>query len=157
MKLKRKEKKYEIPTASMADIAFLLIVFFMLTTVFAMSKGLHFDLPKEEKLDTARPEEAIHIHILDDGSVIVDGKPMQLREIQQYIRPKVEINRTKPTIVQCDADAPFSSMIDVLDEIRQLEVDIYPENLDNDPTNDKHLVISIPTQAEIEAWGKFIS
>lgn len=156
MKLKRREQKYEIPTASMADIAFLLIVFFMLTTVFAMSKGLHFDLPKEEQLDSARPEEAIHIHILGDGSLIVDGRPMPLREIQQYIRPKVEINRTKPTIVQCDAGAAYASFIDVLDELRQLEIDLYPENLDDDPTNDKHLVISIPTQKEIEAWGQFI-
>ena len=157
MKLKRKELKYEIPTASMADIAFLLIIFFMLTTVFAMSKGLHFNLPKEEQFDSARPEEAIHIHILDDGSLIVDNKPMQLREIQQYIRPKVEINRTKPTIIQCDAGASYASFINVLDEMRQLEVDLYPENLDDDPTNDKHLVISIPTQKEIEAWGQFIS
>jgi biopolymer transport protein ExbD len=157
MKLKKKEQKYEIPTASMADIAFLLIIFFMLTTVFAMSKGLHFDLPKEEQFDSARPEEAIHIQILDDGSLLVDGKPMPLREIQQYIRPKIEVNRTKPTIVQCDPGASYSHFIDVLDELRQLEVDLYPENLDDDPSNDKHLVISIPTQKEIEAWGQFTS
>jgi hypothetical protein len=59
--------------------------------------------------------------------------------------------------VQCDAGAAYSHFIDVLDELRQLEVDLYPENLDDDPSNDKHLVISIPTQKEIEAWGQFTS
>ena len=33
----------EIPTSSMADIAFLLIIFFMLTAVFATTEGLQFD------------------------------------------------------------------------------------------------------------------
>ena len=36
----------EIPTSSMADIAFLLIVFFLLTSVFATTKGLSFELPQ---------------------------------------------------------------------------------------------------------------
>ena len=41
--MKRKEREQpEIPTASMADIAFLLIIYFMLTTVFSVTKGLDF-------------------------------------------------------------------------------------------------------------------
>ena len=35
----------EVPTSSMADIAFLLIVFFMLTAVFATTEGLQFEYP----------------------------------------------------------------------------------------------------------------
>ena len=44
----------EIPSCSMADIAFLLIIFFMVTTVFAAQKGIDFNLPKEEKEDVPK-------------------------------------------------------------------------------------------------------
>ena len=49
MKIRREKVPPEIPTSSMADIAFLLIIFFMVTAVFAATKGLEFKLPKEEE------------------------------------------------------------------------------------------------------------
>ena len=48
MKLKRTKMEAEIPTASMADIVFLLIIFFMLTTTFSVNKGFDFGLPPVE-------------------------------------------------------------------------------------------------------------
>ena len=40
MKVSKKKTEPEIPTASMADIAFLLIVFFMITSVFSVARGM---------------------------------------------------------------------------------------------------------------------
>ena len=51
----------EIPTSSMADIAFLLIVFFMLTTVFAADRGVNHKNPPQQIADT--PEEAMYLQI----------------------------------------------------------------------------------------------
>ena len=64
MKFKRKEAPAEIPTSSMADIAFLLIIFFMVTAVFSATKGLEFKLPSNE--DDSKPpetEEAVFIKV----------------------------------------------------------------------------------------------
>ena len=47
MKKKRRFKRGEIPTASMADIAFLLLIFFLVTTTIDMDKGLGIVLPAE--------------------------------------------------------------------------------------------------------------
>ena len=62
MKVEKRHAEPEIPTASMADIAFLLIVFFMITSVFSVTRGLEFQLPKNDdspqQPDSA--EEAIH-------------------------------------------------------------------------------------------------
>jgi len=156
MKIKRKKSTPEIPSSSMADIAFLLIIFFMLTSVFSMDKGIQFKLPKDEPATITQPEEAIHIHVLDDGSIVVDNKPMVLSDIREYVKSKVEINRTKPVIVHCEPGTPYARLIDVLDELKQLELEMYPENKDDDPTNDKHIFISIPTQEEIAAWGQYL-
>ena len=48
MKVDKKKSEPEIPTASMADIAFLLIVFFMITSVFSVTRGIEFQLPKND-------------------------------------------------------------------------------------------------------------
>lgn len=133
----------EIPTASMADIAFLLIIYFMITTTFAATQGLDFQLPKDQD-DTplVEKEESVLIEIQPSGQIIVDGKPMQLDQILEYLKPKLERNPLKPVIIRPDPAAPYGDMVDVFDELRQAEdkIGLVVRN------------ISIPTQREIEAF-----
>lgn len=142
MKLRKKGSNPEIPTASMADIAFLLIVFFMVTSVFAVTRGLEFQLPTDtdEPPTTESQEEAIHIHILPAGSGCifeVDQSEMDLTEIKLYIEPKLARNPNKFVIIDPDNDAPYRCMVDAFDELKQAQV----KN------------ISIPTSSEKAAWG----
>jgi len=144
MKLSRDTKvSDEIPTSSMADIAFLLIIYFMITTTFAATQGLDFQLPKNDQ-DTPQieKEESVLIEIKPSGQLIVDQQPMQLDEILDYLKPKLERNPLKPVIIRPDPNAPYGDMVNVFDELRQAEDKIgFP--IKN---------ISIPTQREIEAF-----
>ena len=137
---KRKRNATEIPTSSMADIAFLLIIFFMLTAVFTSSRGLQFAFPKDDPNDlNVQPEEAVHIKIVGEGQFLVDKTPMSLEQMGGYIQVKMEQNPEKPVIIQTEPQVPYYVMIDVFDLLRYLEV----KN------------ISIPTKSEIERWKKF--
>ena len=68
MRIMKERPEAEIPTASMADIAFLLIIFFMVTAVFSATKGLDFALPKEEQhcafLAGDTLQEALHDYMV---------------------------------------------------------------------------------------------
>jgi biopolymer transport protein ExbD len=144
MKLKKENRAVEIPTASMADIAFLLIVFFMVTSVFSVTRGLEFQLPKtDESPPEQSQEEAIHIHIIGAGSDCifeVDQTQMAISDIQIYIEPKLARNPNKFVIIDPDPEAPYRCMVDAFDELKQAQV----KN------------ISIPTAAEKAAWGNVL-
>jgi biopolymer transport protein ExbD len=137
---KRLRSPAEVPTSSMADIAFLLIVFFMLTAVFATTEGLQFEYPEDDptQLDV-QPEEAIHIKIIGEGNYIVDRTPMSEAELGGYVQMKMGQNPEKPVIIQTQAEVPYFVMVDVFDLMKYLEV----QN------------ISIPTQTEVERWKAF--
>jgi biopolymer transport protein ExbD len=126
----------------MADIAFLLIIYFMVTTTFAATRGLDWALPKEDDSPPEiEKEEAVLIEIGPAGNIIVDGKPMQTREILDYLKPKLERNPMKPVIIKPDPSSPYGHMVEVFDELRQgAEKGVEVKN------------ISIPTQREIEAF-----
>jgi biopolymer transport protein ExbD len=143
MRLKKKGESPEIPTSSMADIAFLLIIFFMVTAVFSATKGLEFELPKEEdqnrQTDT---EEAVFIKVSPDGSLLVDCKDMELGEILDYLEPKLTRDAEKNVILYTDAYAEYQSMISVYDVLWTAE----------DKRGFKVKNISVPTQSEIREY-----
>jgi len=145
----------EIPTGSMADIAFLLIVFFMLTTVIAINRGIFFKVPEpaEDEKPQDIKEAAIYLHVTDDGQFIMDQKPAQLNDIKPYCRQKLTVNPNKPLIIHCAANARYQDMINLLDEVKQLEEEMYGEFNRGKPLKEqKRIRITIPTLEEAERY-----
>ena len=143
MKLPRRPSESEIPTSSMADIAFLLIIFFMVTTVFSATKGLEFKLPKNDDTRPAEAEEAVFIKVAADGSITVDCKPMQPEGILPYLEPKLLRNPEKPVILYTDANATYQNMIDAYDVLGSAKIETHGFKVKN---------ISVPTQSEIQDY-----
>lgn len=142
MKFKRGQVDDEIPTASMADIAFLLIIYFMVTTTFAATRGVDFSLPQEEDTPLVDKEESVLIEIQPGGAFLVDNRPMELDAILDYLKPKLERNPMKPVIIRSDEMAEYGYMVDVFDELRQA-----PDKIGMEIKN-----VSIPTQREIDMF-----
>ena len=143
MKLDRPQVDDEIPTSSMADIAFLLIIYFMVTTTFAATRGLDFSLPKEDDSPPMiEKEESVLIEIQPGGNLVVDQKPMRLEEILEYLKPKLTNNPMKPVIIRGQPNAQYGYVVDVFDELRQAKDKIGIEVKN----------ISIPTQREIDMF-----
>jgi len=143
MKLKRDDADPEIPTSSMADIAFLLIIYFMVTTTFAATRGLDFSLPQEDnEQPLVEKEESVLIEIQPAGILMVDQKRMELDDILEYLQPKLERNPMKPVIIRPLETTEYGHMVAVFDEIRQAKDKIGIEVKN----------VSIPTQREIEMF-----
>jgi len=152
MRLERKKEQPEIPTASMADIAFLLIVFFMLTTVISATKGIEHMLPQQDQQnEVTEKEDSVYIKVNADNSFSVDNKsPMPISAVYQlseYLRPIVGNNYKKPIIIHVNPEAKYESMVAVLDEVKKLEAELKSER------GIPNLTITIPTLQEAEAWG----
>lgn len=112
-----------IPTSSMADIAFLLLVFFLVTTVFDEEKGLPLVLPTSEVVDVS-PNNVIHFLVGRDGVVEVRRgetaysqflRPEQVDEIWRF---EAASNPRLIASVRTDPDAPYGNMIRVLDALQ---------------------------------------
>jgi biopolymer transport protein ExbD len=76
MKLKRKTKlKSEIPTASMPDIIFMLLIFFMVTTVLREYSGLPISLPKAQRIEKLKSKRhTSHIWVSKDGLISIQDR-----------------------------------------------------------------------------------
>ena len=114
----------QIPTASMADIAFLLLIFFLVTTVFPKDKGLAVVLPEPGQETEVSPKNILHIIVRTDG--IVDlrrGESMSIQpirpgQLESIWRQEVTQNPNLIAGVKTHPDAPHRYMIAVLDALQ---------------------------------------
>jgi biopolymer transport protein ExbD len=125
---KRSKVSDEIPSSSMADIAFLLLIFFLTTTVFSEEKGLQLVLPEAQTEEIrVASKNIIHIFVNPDGSITVrrGGDPneqfVELENLKELIETEIAENPKIITAVKVTAEARYQSMIDVLDELQLAE------------------------------------
>jgi len=87
MKLSRKTRlKADIPTASMPDIIFMLLIFFMVTTVLRTYSGLKVKLPKAKRIEklTSKRHTA-HIWVSKDGLISIEDKLHELDNVKNVM------------------------------------------------------------------------
>ena len=122
---KKKSKASEgVNMASTADIAFLLLIFFLVTTTFPKDKGLSIVLPEPGEEAQVSQKNILHLIIQPTGIVDVkrgeSQQVVQMRpsEIEGLWRQEVSANPNMIAAVKTHPDAPYKFMIDVLDALK---------------------------------------
>lgn len=80
----KKHRSGEIPTGSFADIAFLLIIYFLVATTLVKVKTITADLPTGEKQADAQIEETPTL-ILRDEEMLFNDNPVSIDELNQRL------------------------------------------------------------------------
>jgi biopolymer transport protein ExbD len=117
----RLDEEAEIPTASMADIAFLLIIFFMTTTNFAREKGLKFVLPeKKDQPQEVRikSENLLKISINDKGELFLNDEEVRWENLEREVKFRLEKNPNLIILIRTHRDAPYEYMIKAFDAVK---------------------------------------
>lgn len=118
MKRKRAKLK-EIPSASMADIAFLLLVFFLVTTTIDMNKGIGQVLPAIGEELEVNPRNITNVWINATGQVLHDDELISLSQLRTRIRNMLAENERLIVSVKTSPQTKHQAYIDVLDELNQ--------------------------------------
>ncbi len=126
MKIKRAIKGTdEINLASSSDIAFLLIIFFMITSAFIYKDGLHLTLPdKSKKPQVVADKEITTIVVKEDETTTLNDKPMTVKEIEEQVTKLVEEDTEDEMIVlvKFDADVRYQKAVEVIDAMKFTKV-----------------------------------
>jgi biopolymer transport protein ExbD len=102
----------------MADIAFLLIIFFLVTTTMSMERGLGLQLPALGQGKQVPKKNLMHIWINASNQVAIEGEITPIGELEAFVRRSLEENPNLIVSVKTDPSARYDTMIDVLDELK---------------------------------------
>ena len=115
----RRFKGGEIPTGSMADIAFLLLVFFLVTTTIDTDKGLGIILPPAGDVEIEiKKNNILNCLINSQGKVLLDEEPTEVEQINRIVKKRLSKNPLLIVSVKAHPKTAYSDYVRVIDQLK---------------------------------------
>jgi len=114
-----RRKLQEINSSSMADIAFLLLVFFLVTTTISMDKGISLVLPSEGNEMEVNKSNIVNILVNESGKILVDDKPSRIVDIKSLAEKRIASNNNVIFSVQTHPRTKYQVYLKVLDQLKE--------------------------------------
>ena len=115
---KKRRDLQEINSSSMADIAFLLLVFFLVTTTISMDKGISLVLPSEGNEMEVNKTNIVNILVNETGKVLMDDKPTRLKDIKNIAERRITQNSKVIFSLQTHPRTKYQVYVQVLDQLK---------------------------------------
>jgi biopolymer transport protein ExbD len=107
----------DINISPMIDMVFILLIFFIVTTVFVQEPGV--EVQKEFALSSLDLEKnSILMAITPDGEVVYGGSDIGIAGVRGVVRRLTSDNPRMPIILQVDRGSPANTVIRVIDEAK---------------------------------------
>ena len=123
MAIKRDKKIDERPDLTpMIDVVFQLLIFFMVTAVFAITPGLDIKLPEAEEAQ-APEKENLFIVVDQDGNMKLNHQSVTFANLKEKLQEKRQLlDNTTMIIIQGDERATHGQIVQIMDIARQVGV-----------------------------------
>ena len=123
MKFSRKTKiSSEIPTSSMPDIIFMLLIFFMVTTVLREYSGLPVNIPKAEKIEKLKGKRhTAHIWVSKEGLVSINDRLFAVEDVAKIMYDKRVSDPQVIVSLKADEDAKMGLISSIHEELREAD------------------------------------
>ena len=123
MKFSRKTKlSTEIPTASMPDIIFMLLIFFMVTTVLREYSGLPVTLPKAKRIEKLKSKRhTSHIWVSKDGLISIDDRLFAVDDVAKIMYDKRLADPQIVVSLKADEEAKMGLISGIHEKLREAD------------------------------------
>jgi len=115
---KKKKRESDIPMASLADIAFLLLIFFLVTTTIDVDRGIGLTLPAKGEETEVRTKNIANLLINAEGQVLLDNEVINLGDIARVVREKLMQNPNLIVSVKTDRKTKYDAYVQALDQLK---------------------------------------
>jgi len=122
MRTKSRLEEKGMDMTPLIDCVFLLLIFFMVTTVFSKVTGLQVDLPKAAESDMP-PQQDLNIVISRTGEMELNGIPVTMDELEERLREAKELFRSRTLIIKADRRTLHGTVVDVMDAAKAVGID----------------------------------
>ncbi len=123
LRTKRRERQDVAASGVLSDLAFLLIVFFIVIAVFNVNSGFLLGLPQKGSVTTVHVDDLMRVEITSDNAYVLNGSRLGVAELSQAVRTRRVTQPNVTMAVTISPDATYQSLVTAVEIARSNDVD----------------------------------
>ena len=125
MKIKtRKKRDIDISESGvLSDIAFLLIIFFIVIAVFNINSGFVLGLPQKNSIRIVNTQDIIKIDLQANGTILINKNPVTIPVMEENISANLQHHPNMTVLLKVHPEVLYQSVVSIIEIVRKLEVD----------------------------------
>jgi len=113
-------KRYIKPViniASLVDVLFLLLIFFMVTSAFVEQPNIKLELPSTRYSEVSKMNNMV-LSIARDGKLFIQDKPVDKKNLEKELRRVIMDTGDDVLVLKADKFVPYGVVIDIMDAVK---------------------------------------
>ncbi len=109
-------------SGTLSDLAFLLIIFFIVIAVFNVHQGILLGIPRPDSKRVVEKQDLLWVELTKNGTIWIEGRSISLQELAVRVRDLRSFRPNMTFALQVDPDTPYQRVVDMIDLVRKLEI-----------------------------------
>jgi biopolymer transport protein ExbD len=125
MKIKRRKKTSFSDSSASSDIAFLLIIYFIVIAGFNINKGFLMNLPAKDSTRLILRDDLLRFDMDGNGNILHGSETLDIAAAEQVIRSSSAINPNLAVILTIDPAAQWQRVVSFVELAQDLKIDSF--------------------------------
>jgi biopolymer transport protein ExbD len=130
--IKRRIKRKFDESSATSDIAFLLIIYFIVIAGFNINKGLLLNLPAKDSTRLVAKNDILRYELDKTGHIISNGKPVDIKTAERAILIGAALNPNLALVLTVSPDAPWQSVVSFVELAQKLKIESFSFKMQKD-------------------------
>ena len=116
------EENFSLDLTPLVDVVFLLLIFFMVSTVFVdFKRQMAISLPSSKSSSPSETLEPIKVELTVDGQVFLNGEKVKIEELELALS-KIPSSQNNSAIIRADKNLPYGNVIKVMGILQTAQI-----------------------------------
>jgi biopolymer transport protein ExbD len=134
MHINRKKRQVSEAMSALSDLAFILIIYFIVIAAFNVNKGFLMNLPAKDSTRLILKEDIIRFELNDSGAIIFMGKDMDIAQAEKTIALAAARRPNLAMLLSISPQAPWQSVVSFVKLAEKLKIDSFSFKMMKDET-----------------------
>jgi biopolymer transport protein ExbD len=123
IRTKHKKRIDIAESGALSDLAFLLIIFFIVIAVFTVNTGFILGLPRKGSTKIVNVEDIIKIDLLENGTIEHNDQPISLSSLDSLVTERLSVRPNMTLLLKIHPEVPYQAVVRIIEFVRKKEVE----------------------------------
>jgi biopolymer transport protein ExbD len=133
--LARKHRRGFDESSASSDIAFLLIIYFIVIAGFTVNNGFLMNLPAKDSARRIPKEDLLRFQLDDDGRILYQGEARSAAGAAGILRSAAAANPNSAVLLAVSPNAPWQQVVTFVALAQELAIDSFSFTLSSTPSS----------------------